>query len=443
MKKYALIAVASLLIALGGTYFFLSRGQVAELPESALEGREPQFTAPRKEILPTIKIAKVVGWSAGAAPVAPNGLSVIRFAEGLDHPRSLYRLPNGDVLVAESRAPTRESTGVVDWIQSKLMARAGAGGPSANRITLLRDRDGDGKAEQRFAFLTGLNSPYGMVLVGDTLYVANTDSLMAFPYKDGETRIAAKGRKILNLPANAPNNHWARPLVASPDGTKLYVGVGSATNIADEGLDAEDTRAVILEVVPKTGKYNIYVSGLRNPSGLAINPDDGKLWATVNERDMLGPDLVPDYVTQVEFAAFYGWPWNYWGGYEDKRVQPTRPDLREYTRRPDFGLGAHVAPLGITFGKASALGDAWQHGAFIALHGSWNRDPPGGYKVVFVDVDAKGKAQGKPHDVLTGFLDAKKGEARGRPVDVAVAKDGALLVSDDVGNIVWRVAADK
>ncbi|MCE7796097.1 sorbosone dehydrogenase family protein [Sphingobium sufflavum] len=443
MKKYALIAIASLLLALGGTYFFLSRGQVAQLPESALEGREPKFTDPRKEILPTVRIADAVGWAAGTAPTAAKGLAVTRFVEGLDHPRSLYRLPNGDVLVAESRAPSRPSTGVTDWIQSKLMAQAGAGGVSANRITLLRDADGDGRAEVRSAFLTGLNSPYGMALVGDTLYVANTDSLMAFPYKSGDTRITAKGRKIINLPANAPNNHWARPLVASKNGRLLYVGIGSATNIADEGLDAENTRAVILEVEPKTRQYNIYASGLRNPSGLAINPVDGALWATVNERDMLGPDLVPDYVTQVEFAAFYGWPWNYWGGYEDRRVQPQRPDLREYTRRPDFGLGAHVAPLGLAFGTDSALGKAWTQGVFIALHGSWNRDPPGGYKLVFVDVDAKGKAQGKPRDVLTGFLDAAKGEAHGRPVDVTVAGDGALLVSDDVGNIVWRVAAVK
>jgi glucose/arabinose dehydrogenase len=443
MKRYALIAIVSLLIAMGGTYFVLSRGQVAQLPESALEGRTPQFTAPRKEILPTVKIADAVGWTAGTGPVAPDGLAVTRFAEGLDHPRSLYRLPNGDVLVAESRAPARESRGLFDWIQSRLMTKAGAGGVSANRITLLRDSNGDGKAEQSFPFLTGLNSPYGMALVGDTLYVANTDSLMAFPYTAGETRIAAKGRKILNLPANAPNNHWARALVASADGTKLYVGVGSATNIADDGLDAEENRAVILEVELKTGKYNIYASGMRNPSGLAINPDNGTLWATVNERDMLGPDLVPDYVTQVEFAGFYGWPWNYWGGYEDKRVEPGRPDLREYTRRPDFALGAHVAPLGIAFGKGSILGEAWQRGAFIALHGSWNRDPPGGYKVVFVGLDAKGQAQGKPRDVLTGFLDAAKGQAHGRPVDVLVAKDGALLVSDDVGNIVWRVAPKK
>ncbi|HEX7871837.1 MAG TPA: sorbosone dehydrogenase family protein [Sphingobium sp.] len=442
MKKYVLMAIAAPIVALGGIYVYATSDQEARLPESALEGREPQFTEQRKEIIPSVKIADPVGWAAGAAPKAVDGLTVTRFAEGLDHPRSLYRLPNGDVLVAETRGPKEDPDGIVGWIQSKLMASAGAEGVSANRITLLRDGNGDGKAEQRFPFLTGLNSPYGMALVGDTLYVANIDSLVAFPYRAGEARITAKPRKILNLPSK-PAGHWTRTLVASPDGTKLYVGIGSATNIADKGLDVEENRAIILEVEPKTGKYNIYASGLRNPSGLAINPDNGALWATVNERDMLGPDLVPDYMTEVEFAAFYGWPWNYWGGYEDKRVQPERADLREYTRRPDFGLGAHVAPLGITFGKGSALGAAWQRGAFVALHGSWNRKPPAGYKVVFVGFDEKQKAQGKPRDVLTGFINVEKGEAFGRPVDVQVAKDGALLVSDDVGNIVWRVAAKK
>ncbi|HEX7857947.1 MAG TPA: sorbosone dehydrogenase family protein [Sphingobium sp.] len=442
MKKYALMAVASLIVALGGIYIYLTYDQGARLPETALEGREPQFTAPRREVIPSVKIADPVGWAAGAGPGAADGFVVTRFAEGLDHPRSLYRLPNGDVLVAETRGPAEKPDGIFSWIQSKLISQAGAGGVSANRITLLRDQNGDGKAEQRFPFLTGLNSPYGMALVGDTLYVANIDSLMAYPYHEGDTRIAAKGRKILSLPSK-PAGHWTRTLVASQDGAKLYVGVGSATNIADDGLDVEENRAVILEVDPKTGKYNIYASGLRNPSGLAINPDNGALWATVNERDMLGPDLVPDYMTEVEFAGFYGWPWNYWGGYEDKRVQPERPDLREYTRRPDFGLGAHVAPLGIAFSKGSTLSDAWQHGAFVALHGSWNRKPPGGYKVVFVGFDGKQHAQGKPRDFLTGFLNAEKGQAYGRPVDVQVAKDGAVLVSDDVGNIVWRVAPKK
>ena len=439
MKKYLLLALLALFVAIGGTVFYLSRPDVARLPESGLEGREPEFTQGRRQIIPTVEIADAIGWSQGAAPVAAKGLAVNRFADGLAHPRTLLSLPNGDILVTETGAPKRETSGIIEWIKNKLMAKAGAGAPSANRIRLLRDADGDGKVDATYNFLTGLNSPYGMALVGGTLYVANTDSLIAYPYKEGETAIHAKGRKILNLPAAAPNYHWTKSLVASQDGSKLYVGVGSNSNIAENGLDAEENRAVILEVTPATGKYNIYASGMRNPAGLAIKPDTGALWAVVNERDMLGSDLVPDYLTEVQFAAFYGWPWNYWGGYEDRRVEPARPDLREYTRRPDFGLGAHVAPLGLAFSDGSNLGAPFQHGAFVSLHGSWNRVPPSGYKVSFVRFDGKGRPEGKLMDVLTGFLN-KDGKAQGRPVDVMVNRDGSLLVTDDVGGVVWRVS---
>ena len=438
MKKYILMALGAVIIAIAGTLFYLTRPDVSRLDEKALEGREPQFTEGRRQILPTVKIAKPVGWAEGAAPVAAAKLSVQRFAAGLDHPRSMLLLPNGDVLVAETNSPAREVSGIKDWIMGKLMGMAGAGTPSANRITLLRDANGDGVAEQRHMFIQGLNSPYGMALIGETLYVANTDSLMAFPYKEGVTSITAAGRKISNLPANAPNMHWTRSLAASPDG-KLYVGIGSNSNIAEGGLDGEDNRATILEIDPKAGTHNVYASGLRNPTDLAFNPWTGGLWAVVNERDMLGSDLVPDYLTDVEFAAFYGWPWNYWGGYIDKRVQPERNDLREYTRRPAFAVGTHTAPLGLAFSPGSALGAPFDRGAFIALHGSWNRAPVAGYKVSYVAFNEAGQAQGKMVDLLTGFLNAD-GQAQGRPVDVVVASDGALLVSDDVGGMVWRVS---
>ncbi|MCW2367183.1 glucose/arabinose dehydrogenase [Sphingobium sp. B7D2B] len=438
MKKIILLTLAALILIAGGVFYYLSRPDVARLPETALEGREPEFTPARKQILPTVMIAKPVGWADGAAPVAARGLVVQRFAAGLDHPRQMLRLPNGDILVAETNSPPRKAGGIQDWIMGKLIGFAGAGGVSANRITLLRDTNGDGIAEQRHVLLEGLNSPYGMALIDETLYVANTDSLMAFPYKLGETRISVEGRKVANLPANAPNNHWTRSLAASPDG-KLYVGVGSNSNIAENGLDAEDYRAAILEIDPRKGEANIFASGLRNPTDLAWNPWTGSLWAVVNERDMLGSDLVPDYMTDVEFAAFYGWPWNYWGGYVDRRVQPQRDDLREYTRRPAFGLGTHTAPLGLAFTPGSALGAPFNQGAFVALHGSWNRKPPSGYKVSYVAFDDRGRPQGKLVDLLTGFLN-KDGQAQGRPVDVLVAADGSVLVSDDVGGIIWRVS---
>ena len=438
MRRYLLMALVAAVAAVGGVLFYLSRPDVARLSETALEGRTPEFTEPRRQIIPTVLIAKPVGWAANAAPAPAHGLRVNRFAAGLDHPRSMLLLPNGDVLVAETNSPPRPEGSLRDRIMKWLIGSAGAGAPSANRITLLRDANGDGVAEEKHVFLRGLNSPYGMALVGDTLYVANTDSLMAFPYRSGETSITAPGRKISNLPANAPNYHWTRSLAARPDGT-LYVGIGSDSNIAENGLDAEVNRADVIEITPKTGESNIFASGLRNPTDLAFNPWNGDLWGVVNERDMLGSDLVPDYLTEVQFGGFYGWPWNYWGGYEDLRVQPARPDLREYTHRPDFALGAHVAPLGLAFSPGSRLGAPFDHGAFITLHGSWNRKPPSGYKLVYVAFDATGHPQGKPVDLLTGFLDGQ-GAAQGRPVDVTVAKDGSLLVSDDVGGMVWRVS---
>lgn len=442
MKKHLIAITLIILLIATGVIIYLAQGDKARLAAGADTGKEPVFTAPRSELIPTINVAEVKAWTADQKPTAAQGLVVARFAEGLAHPRSMLTLSNGDVLVAETNSPPRPSGGIVDRVMTYLMDKAGAGVPSANRITLLRDADGDGRAETKTAFLTGLHSPYGMALVGDTLYVANTDALMAFPYKPGDTRITGKGRKILNLPAASPNMHWTRSLTASPEGL-LYVGVGSNSNIGENGLDSEANRAAVLEVNPKTGGYRIYASGLRNPVGLAFEPNSGALWGVVNERDMLGSDLVPDYLTRLEFGGFYGWPWNYWGGYEDRRVQPQRPELREYTKRPDYALGNHVAPLGLTFADKVKFGGSFANGAFVGLHGSWNRKPAAGYKVVFVPFAANGEvSKAKPVDVLTGFLDAD-GNARGRPVDVAADAKGALLVSDDVGGIIWRVTAAR
>lgn len=439
MKKHLIALALIALVLVGGAFLYFARGDTARLAAGADTGREPTFTAPRSELIPTIRIAEVAGWKANEKPLAATGLAVSRFADGLSHPRSMLRLPNGDILVAETNSPPRPTGSLVERIMVYLMNKAGAGVPSPNRIILLRDADGDGRAETRSIFLTGLHSPYGMALIDDTLYVANTDALMAFPYREGETRITAAGRKILNLPAGAPNNHWTRSLVAGPQGL-LYVGVGSNSNIAEGGLEAEANRANVLEVDPKTGNYRIFAAGLRNPVGLAFEPESGVLWGVVNERDMLGSDLVPDYLTRIEFGGFYGWPWNYWGGYEDRRVQPQRPEIREYTKRPDYALGNHVAPLGLAFADKVKLGAPFANGAFIGLHGSWNRKPVSGYKVVFVAFDKDGEVgRDKPVDILTGFLTAK-GKAHGRPVDVTADAGGALLVSDDVGGVIWRVS---
>ncbi len=435
-------------VVAGGGWYFLS-GDTAKLDIAEVSGPSPVIGAPRKETFPTINVADVKVWGAGEAPEAAKGLTVARFAEGLDHPRSMLVLPNGDVLVAETNSPPRENKGVEGMVMRLLMNKAGAGVPSANRISLLRDSDGDGKAESKTPFLEGLNSPYGMVLIGDTLYVANTDAVMAYPYSAGQTKITANGRKVLSLPSQKPNNHWTRNLIANADGTKLFVAIGSASNVAEKGLEVEKGRARIIELDLKTGKKRDFAVGLRNPVGLAWEPNTDALWTVVNERDMLGSDLVPDYLTKVEAGMHFGWPWNYWGGYEDFRVEPRRPELREYTRRPDYALGTHVAPLGLTFASKAALGGNFANGAFVALHGSWNRKPAAGYQVVFVPFgndgrpavtrDAKRKVTGGlPVNVLTGFL-AKDGSAKGRPADVTIDSKGALLVTDDVAGIIWRV----
>ena len=439
MKKHILILSLIFLVLGAGVVYWVTRPDEARLAAGQDVGREPTFTAPRPQWIPTVAIADAAGWAAGAKPVAAKGLAVAAFAEGLDHPRSMLRLPNGDILVAETNSPPRDGSGIVGRAMNYFMGRAGAGVPSANRITLLRDADKDGKAEVKTQFLTGLNSPYGMALVGDTLYVANTDAVMAFPYKEGMTQIADKGRKIITLPHGAPNMHWTRNLIASPDGKLLYVAVGSNSNIAENGIETEANRAAIIEINLETGENRVFASGLRNPVGMAWNPVTDALWAVVNERDGLGSDLVPDYLTRVEFGGFYGWPWNYWGGHEDRRVEPGRPELREYTHRPDYALGNHVAPLGLTFATGAKLGGPFTNGAFVGLHGSWNRKPAAGYKVIFVPFGDDGQpAKGKPLDILTGFLD-KDGKAQGRPVDVTPDNSGALLVSDDVGGVIWRV----
>lgn len=416
-------------------------GKPSDTPASATYGPDVKLAAPEKGgPIPTLNPARAVGWPAGGAPVAPAGFTVSRFAEGLDHPRWMYPLPNGDLLVVETNSPKRTIRSLTDWVAARMMKRAGAAAPSANRISLLRDADGDGRPELRTVFLGGLNSPFGVSLVGDTLYVANTDAVLAFPYAAGATAITAPGAKVIDLPAGEPNNHWARNLLASPDGKTLYITVGSNSNIAEGGMAAEKNRAGILALDLATKTARVFATGLRNPNGLAFEPVTGALWTTVNERDMLGDDLVPDYMTSVRDGGHYGWPWSYFGQHVDDRVQPQRPDRVAKALVPDYALGAHTASLGLAFAP-STMPAPWAGGAFIGQHGSWNRNPVSGYKVVFTPFTA-GKPSGPAQDFLTGFLDAK-GQAMGRPVGVVVDRAGAVYVADDVGNIVWRVSAKK
>jgi glucose/arabinose dehydrogenase len=433
------------LIGAVGLYWYLTTPDKARLELSQMQGKIPKLDTMRPEKFPTVKIAKIIGWSKDAAPTPAQGLSVTPFAADLDHPRWLHILPNGDVLVAESTQPSRPVDGVMDWVARKLVMDANGSTVSANRITLLRDADGDGVAEFRSVLLEGLNSPFGMALYGESLLVANTDEVRAFPFKVGDTKITAKGQKMMSLPANAPNNHWARNIIIDPKGEKLFVTIGSNSNIAENGVEAEKDRAQIKEYDLKTGQTRIWAYGIRNPNGLAFNPISGTLWMTVNERDMLGSDGPPDYLSTVDFGTFYGWPYYYWGGMEDRRVPQSRRDLRQYSKRPDYALGPHVAALGLAFSPGGkAWGNAYANGAFVAMHGSWNRVPVSGYKVVYIPYNERGFPQdgSKPVDVLTGFLN-QKGEAHGRPAGLAFDKGGGLLVADDSGNRIWRVTPAK
>lgn len=412
--------------------------EIARLPESAGFGPRPALPEPVRGTLPTVNIAPAIRWTDGGQPTAPEGLRVTAFARELDHPRWLHVLPNGDVLVAESNAPVRPGRkGLRNWIMGKVMQRAGAGSPSANRLTLLRDRDGDGIAETRSVFATGLNSPFGLALIGEHLYIANTDAIVRARYRTGDTTLAGPVEKLTDLPAGDFNHHWTKNIIASPDGRKLYATVGSNSNVAENGLVMEEGRAAIWEVDVATGSKRLFATGLRNPNGMAWEPSTHTLWTVVNERDELGSDLVPDYLTSVRDGGFYGWPYSYFGATVDERVKPPRPDLVARAIVPDYALGAHTASLGLAFSGRNALPARFHDGMFIGQHGSWNRRPHSGYKVIFVPF-RDGRPDGEPRDVLTGFL-TDEGRARGRPVGVELDRKGALLVADDVGNVVWRV----
>jgi glucose/arabinose dehydrogenase len=418
-------------------------GESSSLQVSDGTGPSPKLPEPNKTLIPTVNIAPAIGWPEGAKPTAAAGTQVAAFAEGLDHPRWLYVLPNGDVLVAETNAPPKpdDSSGIRGWVMKKVMGKAGAGVPSPNRITLLRDADHDGVAETRTVFLQNLNSPFGMTLVGNDLYVADTDRLLRFNYEPGATEIKSQPIKVVDLPGGTLNHHWTKNVIASKDGSKLYVTVGSNSNVGENGLDKEEGRAAIWEVDRATGNHRIFASGIRNPNGLAWEPTNGALWTAVNERDEIGSDLVPDYITSVKDGGFYGWPFSYYGQHVDVRVTPQNPDLVAKAIAPDYAVGPHTASLGLSFADGNKLPAQFKEGAFIGQHGSWNRKPHSGYKVIFVPFTG-GKPSGKPVDVLTGFLD-KDENALGRPVGVVIDQQGGLLVADDVGNKVWRVSASK
>ena len=433
-----LAALASCLLAGAAIW---GCGESAHLSVAQGTGPRPELPAPTKTLLPTVNIAPATGWPQGTAPQAAAGLQVVAFASGLVHPRWLLVLPNGDVLVAESNAPPKPegSKGIRDYVMALMMKRAGSGTPSANRITLLRDADGDGIAETRSVLLSGLYSPFGMALIGERLFVANADAVLSFPYRSGDTVITAPGTKLLDLPGGPVNHHWTKNLLASTDGSKLYVSVGSNSNVGERGMMLEEGRAAIWEVQVDSGAHRVFASGLRNPVGMAWDAAGQVLWTVVNERDELGSDLVPDYLSSVQDSGFYGWPYSYFGQNLDARVEQSKPALVATALVPDYALGPHTASLGLARSEGGKLPAAFADGMFIGQHGSWNRRPHSGYRVIFVPF-RNGRPAGAPLDVLSGFL-SEAGDAMGRPVGVAIDARGALLVADDVGNVIWRVTA--
>jgi glucose/arabinose dehydrogenase len=429
--------IFSRIVALIGVAALQVRRLRADAHEPAWGSAPAIPVAKSQGSIPTLKMPTARGWNRGQTPVAAPGLKVNAFATGLEHPRWIHALPNGDVLVAEALTVPGTAKTVFDYAMYSTMKRAAAVGVSANRITLLRDTDGDGVAETRDTFLAELNQPFGMTLLGDTFYVGNTDGVVAFPHTTGASRITAPGRKLIEF---KPGGHWTRSLLPSPDGQKLFVGVGSLTNIGDNGMDVEEGRAAIYELDLASGRNRIFAAGLRNPVGLAWEPATGALWTVVNERDGLGDETPPDYLTSVRDGGFYGWPYCYWGQTVDDRV-PQNPAMVSKAITPDYALGGHTASLGLCWLPAGTL-PGFPEGMAIGQHGSWNRSTLSGYKVVFVPF-ANGRPVGPPRDILTGFLAPDERVSYGRPVGVAIGPDGSVLVADDVGNVIWRVTGEK
>ncbi|MFT8541798.1 PQQ-dependent sugar dehydrogenase [Acetobacter sp.] len=430
----ALVVLAA--VVGGGVQY--SRTERARLAVEQGMGPAPVLPAPAPRLLPTVNIANPIGWRKGEHPTPAPGLGVTAFATGLDHPRWLYVLPNGDVLVAQSNSPGTDIQTVKNRIASFIMGAVGAGELSPNRIMLLRDEKGQGAATLQTVLLDHLYSPFGMALVGNDLYVANANAIVKFPYHPGDTHITAEPVKVADLPAGY-NHHWTKNILASPDGRFLYVTVGSNSNVAEHGMAVEEGRARIDRLDLQTGKLEPYATGLRNPNGMGWEPKTGALWVAVNERDEIGSDLVPDYMTSVQEGGFYGWPYSYYGQHVDVRVNPPRPDLVATALVPDYALGPHTASLGLTFTEtARLLPAAMRQGVIIGQHGSWNRRPKSGYRVIYIPFNA-GKPDGAAQEVLTGFLTPDQDHVRGRPVGVAIDQNGALLVADDVGNTIWRV----